>query len=236
MTEFFVSAAITVGIALPLAGVMSALVLPRLSPEYKARAHLCWGWQAFRGNRHQAALRQYDRAVEIDAENPRVYAARGGVKFLLNDFAGASTDLNEAIRLAPGNTDILHVRAMARCRSGDFGGAVADFEKVLQLNPDAILPRNNFAWYLSTLPEDTFRDGRRAVTLATEACDLSGWRQADCLGTLSAAYAECGKFVEALRLLERAITLDSNGENAKTRQRMLDAFHRSEPYRDMPSS
>ena len=35
---------------------------------------------------------------------------------------------------------------------------------------------NGLAWLLAACPEGKYRDGKRAVELATKACELSGWR------------------------------------------------------------
>ena len=43
------------------------------------------------------------------------------------------------------------------------------------------------------------RDGDEAIRLAERACALTGRKRALYLGTLAAAYAEAGKFVEAVK-------------------------------------
>jgi hypothetical protein len=64
---------------------------------------------------------------------------------------------------------------------------------------------NAFAWSLATNPHDAFRDDKRAVEVATRACELSSWKDADHIDTLAAGHAEAGDFRMAVRFQELAI-------------------------------
>jgi tetratricopeptide (TPR) repeat protein len=56
---------------------------------------------------------------------------------------------------------------------------------------------NQLAWELATSRYVSRRKGVRAVETAREACELTLWKDAACLDTLAAAYAECGDFESA---------------------------------------
>ena len=47
---------------------------------------------------------------------------------------------------------------------------------------------------LATSPDAKLRNGRRAIELATRACELTKYKAAYILSTLAAAYAETGDF------------------------------------------
>ena len=51
---------------------------------------------------------------------------------------------------------------------------------------------------------DDVRNGSLAVQYAERACELSRWNQPVAMGTLAAAYAESGRFEDALKMAERA--------------------------------
>ena len=62
---------------------------------------------------------------------------------------------------------------------------------------------NNVAWFRATCPEAHFRNGKEAVELATLACTLDKWKDADQIDTPAAAYAEMGNFAEAERYQQK---------------------------------
>ena len=66
---------------------------------------------------------------------------------------------------------------------------------------------NNLAWVLATCPKDNLRQGKRAVELAERACKLADWKDVASLGSLAAAYAECGEYKEAQKWQKKAIEL-----------------------------
>lgn len=119
MAESLISWSVTLAVALPAAGLLIALLLPRLTKEYKASPHLYWGASAYRAGRYDAALRQYDRAVAIDPSNPAAYQARGFVRWQLGDIAKAVDDFDMAVRLAPDDAVLRCNRGLVRGESGD---------------------------------------------------------------------------------------------------------------------
>ena len=66
---------------------------------------------------------------------------------------------------------------------------------------------NQLAWVLATCPEASVRNGAEAVELAQRAVRLSGGREPAILGTLAAAYAEAGRFPEAVQTARKALEL-----------------------------
>ena len=73
------------------------------------------------------------------------------------------------------------------------------------MDPDYAFAYNNLAWVFATAPDAVFRNGNRALELAERAVELD--REAATLDTLAAAYAEVGRFDEAIRTQLQAIAL-----------------------------
>ena len=86
----------------------------------------------------------------------------------------------------------------------NFSAALEHYSAAQQLQPANPQWLNNLAWLLATCPRQKFRDSSRAVTLARQACELTGFGKAIYMGTLAAAYAEAGKFDEAIATAQKA--------------------------------
>jgi Flp pilus assembly protein TadD len=95
---------------------------------------------------------------------------------------------------------------------------------------------NELAWLLSTASQQKIRDGGRAVELATKACELTGYKDAGCLDTLAAAYAESGDFETAVKWAEesvKAVKAENLGKDEKQIAEHLKAFRSGEPWREL---
>ncbi len=103
--------------------------------------------------------------------------------------------------------------ALAETASGyAYSGFMwADHAYARQLYEDALAGTsgwgiNNYAWLLATSPDSAIRDGERAVSLMEELLSR-GRREGAWVDTLAAAYAEAGRFDEAVETQEEALTL-----------------------------
>ena len=101
----------------------------------------------------------------------------------------------------------------------------------MRLAPDSPIVLNNLAWILAANPDSRLRNGPEAVTLAERACQLTEFRQPMFIGTLAAAYAEAGRFEDAVKAAEQARDLAvAAGQNelAERNRQLLDAVSRWE--------
>jgi tetratricopeptide (TPR) repeat protein len=140
-------------------------------------------------------------------DDARGYYNRAMTRYRLLDLAGAVADFSEVLRLDGPNAPVYNQRAAAHYGLGDRASAIADHRAALALDADDANACNSLAWLLATSPEDHIRDGAQAVTYATHACELTRWESAGFLDTLAAAHAECGRFDEAVRWMEKAIAI-----------------------------
>jgi tetratricopeptide (TPR) repeat protein len=81
------------------------------------------------------------------------------------------------------------------------------FEASGDSKPDYVEAQNNMAWVLATCPQASLRNGIKAVGLAERADQLAGGKNPVVLCTLAAAYAEAGRFPDAIETAQRALHL-----------------------------
>jgi hypothetical protein len=85
--------------------------------------------------------------------------------------------------------------------------AVLHLKEAIQTCPNTAEALNNLAWSLATSPEAELRNGSQAVEFAKRACALTGYGEIIVVGTLAAAYAEAGRFDEAVATAQMACDL-----------------------------
>jgi tetratricopeptide (TPR) repeat protein len=115
-----------------------------------------------------------------------------------------------------------------------FAEALHYYGEALRLKPDFEPALNNLAMLRATCPQPELRDGRQAVQLAEAACRLNGRRNPSFLGTLAAAYAEAGRFGDAVKTIQEARALSkASGANdlLAIQTQMLEQFRAGKPYR-----
>jgi len=117
----------------------------------------------------------------------------------------------------------------------EFGRAAADYAKAAETDPRYARAYNVHAWLLASCSDAKWRDGAKAVTLATRACELTGRKDANYLDTLAAAHAEAGDFDRAVETAKAALALPgtSPAVTAELREHMA-LFEARRPYHQPP--
>jgi Flp pilus assembly protein TadD len=142
--------------------------------------------------------------------------------------------LREALRHEPGNAEAHFQLAAALSAQHQTAEAIAHCTEALRLQPDFAEALNNLAWIRAAHPQAEFRDGPEAVRLAERACQVTGSKEAVLVGTLAAAYAEAGRFDEAVATARKARELAlAAGQQAlaDTNQNLIELFSARQPYR-----
>ena len=119
--------------------------------------------------------------------------------------------------------------------AGESKKAAVYYAKALEITPQSVGVLNDFAWLLATSPLDDVRNGSLAVQYAERACELSRWNQPVAMGTLAAAYAESGRFGDALKMAERARDkANAQGASviAQRNAELLELYRANKPYRE----
>jgi tetratricopeptide (TPR) repeat protein len=193
-------------------------------------AHLKRGMAHAALDEDKEALADFSKVIELDSKNAKAYLYRALVHLHQKDGARAVADCTEAIRLRPEEGDAHLHRGNAHDMLKEYAAARDDFRAAVKLAPSSATAHNALAWLLATCPDGALRDGPKAVEAATRACELSAWNQAQIIDTLAAAYAECGKFDEAVKWQQKAVDLASGKDREELRTR-LELFQKGKAYR-----
>jgi Tfp pilus assembly protein PilF len=157
---------------------------------------------------------------------------RGNAALDQHDYDTAVAEFTEAIRLDPQSDAAYHNRAHAYASKKEYAKAIPDYNEAIRLAPEDPDSYTNLAWLLATCPDDKLRDGKRAVELATRACDLTRWCDANDIENLAAGYAECGQFDEAVKWQAKALDVTTGLLNREESRQRLELYKTRKPFRE----
>jgi tetratricopeptide (TPR) repeat protein len=181
------------------------------------------------------AISQYQEAIRLKPDYTEAYFNLGDALAVKGKFDEAIENYRQAIQINSNRPEIFVHLGMTLGQLGRTGEAVTQYREALRLNPDLPLALNNLAWELATSPDDQLRNGAEAVRLAEHACELTHYDRPLFIGTLAAAYAEAGRFPEAVAASEKAHNLAlalGRQELALKNQELLQLFKNHQPYRE----
>ncbi len=183
------------------------------------------------------ALEYFNDLIRREPENLAAYTARGIVAKERGDYEQAIADHSHVMEHDPQPAAAYLNRGNAWAGKGEHDKALADFAEAIRHDPQFLAAYNNLAWSLATRPERQLRDGPRAVAVATKACELTAWKNAECLDTLAAAKAEAGDFRAAEQWEKRALEITHPAVMAYGEfSQRLTMYRNNQPYRQVTSS
>ena len=154
--------------------------------------------------RYAEAIPDFQNALALAPDQPDIETELGQCFVRNRQPEQASTAFQNAIRLQPTNAAAHLGLAMTSESTGNNADAIAHYRKVVELQTNSIIALNNLAWLLAAAADARLRNGKEAVPLAEHACQLTQNQQAFLIGTLAAAYAEAGRFDDAVTTAQKA--------------------------------
>ena len=210
----------------------------RLQPAF-APSHNNLGIVLSQEGKPEEAIAEFRAALDLDPDLAEAYQNWGAVLGRQGKFKEALAPLASALRLNPDYADARRNLALAHYQLGSAlardrkpAAALAHWRQALQLNRDWPALLNALAWTLATNPDAGLRNGSEAVQLAQRACARSA--QPAHFDTLAAAYAEAGRFPEAVKAGEKAMALtDVSQTNCiATFRSRLSLYQSGKPYHE----
>ena len=112
--------------------------------------------------------------------------------------------LQEAVKIIPDYAVAQYNLGNALLQVGRSEEAIENYRMAIQINSDYVDALNSLSWILATCPDASLRNGAEAVEDGQKACALTHYQKPLIVETLAAAYAEAGRFPEAIATAEKA--------------------------------
>jgi tetratricopeptide (TPR) repeat protein len=159
------------------------------------------------------AIAHYQKALQIKPDSMESHNNLGNALRKKGRVDEAIVHYQKALQINPDYAEAHNNLGNAFRQMGRMDEAIVHYQKALQIKPDNAEVQNNLARVLATCPQASLRNGNKAVELAQRANQLTGDGNPVVLGTLAAAYAEAGRFPEAVKTAQRALQLAETQSN-----------------------
>jgi tetratricopeptide (TPR) repeat protein len=160
----------------------------------------------------ERAIADYSKAIDRGPTGV-LWTRRGDAFAKLGRWSDAVFDYDKAIVAVPADSSLWYKRSIFRLHAGDLEGYRGDCSAMLKRFGSRSSPyeANSLAWYCALLPK-IVEDPMQVVTLAEKA--VASEPNTSFLNTLGAALYRAGRFEEAVKNLEKAISIEGNGGTA----------------------
>ena len=153
------------------------------------------------------AIRQFQEALETAPDSAEAHNGLGVALAQKGRIDEAVAQFRQAMALKPDFAEPYFNLGDALYLQGKAPEALAAWRTALRIDPEYVAALNETAWVLATSANASLRDGAQAVALAERAARLAGGQQPAILDTLAAAYAEAGRFPEAVQIASQTLEL-----------------------------
>jgi protein O-mannosyl-transferase len=181
------------------------------------------------------AISKLQAAIDLRPENGPAHDNLAKALLQKGRLAEAMVHYRKFLEIEPGNVEARNTLGTALIQQGRVSEAIAQWQEALALQPDNGNAASNLAWVFATCPDNSIRDGPRAVDLAQKAMRLSGSKIPMVFRVLAAAYAENGRFSDAIETAERGADLANRTSNpalASELESNIALYQSGRPFRD----
>jgi tetratricopeptide (TPR) repeat protein len=176
-------------------------------PEYAADLHSRYGMLLARRGDFPAAAAQFEQVLRHDPNQNEALLNLAGVLTEMERFDEAAARYRQLLARDPRNRDALRSLSHVLHAAGRSTEEVAALTNAVQQLPDDLGAASLLAWRLATSPDATVRDGPRALAVIQKTIQAADQPDASLLQIQAAAYAECGRFDEAVTAAQQALDL-----------------------------
>jgi len=216
-------------------GKVRYTVGPASSVYYLPVVHNHLGRALLGLSRPDEAQKQFEEAIRLDP-GEKTYRYNMALSLLVLDKNDeALMHLNAAL-LSDKNYSMAHeLSGNILERQAKYVEAIQHYKQALESPHPRLTARCSMAWLLATCPDDSIRDGQKALELASSINEETKYASFRALDILAAAYAESGRFDKAIENARLALSLAANSKPASDdiaalKQRLL-LYEEKKPFR-----
>ncbi len=198
-----------------------------------AMAHYNLGLIVLLEGRTEEAIRRFTKALALEPDNEQAHNNLADALVRSGRKEEAVDHFRRASQLAPSIGRYHANLANALVAIGKDHDAAVEYETALNLVPSDTSIQNNYAWILATSADKSARDGKKAVALAEKAVHAGGESNPILQSTLAAAYAESGRFEDAVTAGEKSVALAKSANNAAVfdwNSKLLELYRHRQAY------
>jgi tetratricopeptide (TPR) repeat protein len=178
----------------------------RLQPNYP-KAHYNLGNALFSRGEVNQALAHYEEALQLQPNYAKAHNSLGFALLSQGKADQAVAHFEKALSIRPNSPEVHNNLGLVLLSQNKEDQAILHFQEAIRLNPNYPEALDGLARLLATARNQKIRDGATAVQMAERANQLTGYGQPEMLDTLAAAYAEAGRFPEAIQASQKALDL-----------------------------
>ncbi|PYI68340.1 MAG: hypothetical protein DMF07_01390 [Verrucomicrobia bacterium] len=181
------------------------------------------------------AIARLQAAIDLRPENGPAHNNLAKAFLQKGQLTEAMIHYRKFLEIEPQNVEARNILGTALIQQGHVREAVEQWQDALAIEPENGNAASNLAWVFATSPEDSIRNGARAVELAERALHLSGGKIPMIFRTLGAAYAENGRFSQAIETAQHGAELANSQGNqglAAELQSNIAVYQSGRPLRD----
>jgi len=181
-------------------------------PDHK-ESHQNLGIILYNQHKLAEAVAHWHEALRIDPDYFEPHVTLGLARLEVGKFKEANGHFRHAIRLSPNDPFMHYYLGLTFDQLGDRTHAAVQYGRALEFKPDHLESLLGLASIRATSQDSALRDGEEAVQLATKACSLTQYQDPMAMTTLSEAYAEAGRFADAMSTAQRALQIAREAGN-----------------------
>lgn len=180
------------------------------------------------------AIANYRRAIALQPDYADAHNSLGLALARSGKLAEAIDHFEQALKSNPDHAQAQNNLGAALEQRGNAAAAVEHYARAIAIKPDYSGALSRLAWIRATGADFALRNGAEAITLAERAVAITGRTVVLPLDALAAAYAESGRFDEAVATAGEAAAAARAAGDARSASQIesrIVLYRQRRPYR-----